>query len=98
MAYQIIVKKRFTNKVQKVLAYLEKEWSHQVAADFLIKIDRRIELLIKQPFVGMLSSRVKNVRGLLITRHNKLYYTVKDDKVIILNMYDTRMNPQKNPY
>jgi plasmid stabilization system protein ParE len=98
MAYQIIIKKRFTNNVQKVLVYLEKAWSHKVAADFLIKIDRRIELLSKQPYVGALSSKVKDVRGLLITRHNKLYYTIKNDKVIILNMYDTRQNPKKNPY
>ncbi len=98
MAYQIIVKKRFTNKVQKVLVYLEKEWSHKVATEFLLKIDRRIELLTKQPFVGSLSSKIKDVRGLLITRHNRMYYKIKDDKVIILNMYDTRMNPKKNPY
>jgi len=98
MAYQIIVKKRFTNKVQKVLAYLEKEWSHKVASDFLIKIDRRFALLSKQPTVGRSSSKIKKVRGLLITRHNKLYYTIEDDKVVILNMYDTRMNPKKNPY
>lgn len=98
MAYQIIVKKRFTNKVQKVLAYLEKEWSHKVAADFLIKIDRRFALLTKQPTIGKPSSKIKKIRGLLITRHNKLYYTIEDDKVIILNMYDTRMSPKKNPY
>lgn len=98
MAYQIIVKKRFTNKVQNVLTYLQKEWSHKVASEFLIKIDRRIEMLNTQPFIGMPSSKIKNVRGLLITRHNKLYYTVKDDKVIILNMYDTRMAPKNNPY
>ncbi len=98
MAYQIIVKKRFTNKVQKVLAYLEKEWSHKVASDFLIKIDRRFALLSKQPTIGRSSSKIKKVRGLLITRHNKLYYTIEDDKVVILNMYDTRMNPKKNPY
>lgn len=98
MAYQIIVKKRFTNKVQKVLAYLEKEWSHKVAADFLIKIDRRFALLTKQPTIGKPSSKIKKIRGLLITRHNKLYYTIEDDKVIILNMYDTRINPKKNPY
>ena len=59
MAYQIIVKKRFTNKVQKKLAYLEKEWSHKVAADFLIKIDRRFTLLTKQPTIGRPSSTIK---------------------------------------
>jgi len=98
MAYQIILKKRFTNKVQKVLVYLKKEWSHKVATDFLLKIDRRIELLTKQPYIGALSAKVKDVRGLLITRHNRLYYKIKDDKVIILNMYDTRMNPKKSSY
>ena len=98
MAYQIIVKKRFTNRVQKVLTYLEKEWSHKVAVEFLLKIDRRIDLLARQPHVGVLSSKVKNIRGLLITRHNRLYYKIKGNKVIILNMYDTRINPKKNPY
>jgi len=99
MAYQIIVKKRFTNKVQKVLRYLEKEWSHKVAIEFLLKIDRRIELLATHPYAGASSSsKIKDVRGLLITRHNRLYYKIKGDKIIILNMYDTRMNPKKNPY
>lgn len=98
MAYQIIVKKRFTNRVQKVLTYLEKEWSHKVAVEFLLKIDRRIDLLARQPHVGVLSSKVKSIRGLLITRHNRLYYKIKGNKVIILNMYDTRINPKKNPY
>ena len=31
MAYQVIVKKRFTNKMQKVLAWLQQEWSPKVA-------------------------------------------------------------------
>ena len=98
MAYPIIVRKQFTNKVQEVLAYLEKEWSHKVAAEFLIKIDRRIDLLTKQPHIGVLSSKVKDVRGLLISRHNRLYYKITGGKLIILNMYDTRINPNKNPY
>ena len=98
MAYQIIIKKRFTNKVQKILSYLEKEWSARVAAEFIKKIDRRIEMLTKQPYIGIPSSKIKDVRGLLITRHNKMYYKIKDSKVIILNMYDTRINPKVNPY
>lgn len=98
MAYQVIIKKRFYNKVQKVLSYLEKEWSPRVASEFLERIDYRIGLLTKQPYVGAPSSKVKDIRGLLITRHNKMYYKIKDDKVIILNMYDTRIDPKRNPY
>lgn len=98
MAYEVIIKKRFAGKVVKVLMYLEKEWSKQVAATFLTKIDRRIELLKKQPHIGAASTKVKGVRGILITRHNKMYYKVVGNKVVILNMYDTRMNPKKIPY
>ena len=98
MAYKIVIKKRFTNKVQKVLAYLEKEWSSEVASYFLQAIDKRIELLIEQPYIGASSSKVKDIRGLLVSRHNEIYYKIIDDKVIILNMYDSRMNPKRNPY
>lgn len=98
MAYEVIIKKRFSGKVVKVLTYLEKEWSKQVAATFLTKIDRRIELLKNQPHIGAASTKEKGIRGILITRHNKMYYKIAGNKVVILNMYDTRMNPKKNPY
>ena len=35
MAYKIIVKKRFTNKVTKLLDYLEKAWNKDVTEKFL---------------------------------------------------------------
>ena len=98
MAYEVIVKKRFANKVIKVLAYLEKEWSQKVAGEFLLKVDRRFNLLKQQPFVGIPSQKIIGVRGILITRHNKMYYKIEGTKVIILNLYDTRISPRKNPY
>ena len=98
MAFEIILKKRFLYKVTKTLAYLEKEWSQDVALAFLQKIDRRLLQLSQQPYLGTASQKVSNVRGALITRHNRMYYKVKDNLVTILNMYDTRMKPSKNPY
>jgi plasmid stabilization system protein ParE len=98
MAYQIILKKRFANKLVKLLAYLEQEWSHKVAADFLKKIDYRIQQLSGQPLTGISSEKIEGVRSVSITRHNRLYYKVKSKKVIVLNMYDTRMNPMKKKY
>jgi Txe/YoeB family toxin of Txe-Axe toxin-antitoxin module len=92
MAYEIIFKKRFTNKLLKVLIYLEKEWSHKVATNF------RISQLSRQPFTGIASEKIEVIRSVFITRHNRVYYKVKGEKVIILNMYDTRMNPKKKKY
>jgi len=98
MAYQIIFKKCFTNKLVKLLAYLEQEWSHKVAASFLKKIDYRIQQLSKQPLTGISSEKIQGIRSVFITRHNRLYYKMKGKKVIVLNMYDTRMNPKKKKY
>lgn len=98
MAFEIILKKRFLNKLTKTLAYLEKEWTHEVAVVFLQKIERRLEQLSKQPHLRAPSSKVKNIRAVLITKHNKMYYKVKGKYIFILNMYDTRINPSKNPY
>lgn len=98
MAYQIILKKRFTNKLVKLLEYLEKNWSQPVAANFLKKADHRIQQLSGQPFTGISSSLLKGVRSVFITRHNRLFYKIKGKKVIVLNMYDTRMNPKRKKY
>jgi len=80
MAYTIVVKKRFTNKFSEVLIFLEEKWSLKVANDFQKKTEHRFILLSKQPYIGALSQRIPDVRGVLITRHNKMYYKVKGNK------------------
>ncbi len=98
MAYQIIYKKRFNNKLVKLLQYLEKEWNEKAAIEFLNKLDERIGTLKEHPFIGKASISRPEVRAILITKHNRLYYKLSQDRVIILNMYDTRANPKKNTY
>lgn len=98
MAYQIVIKKQFSENLEKVLLYLERNWSYKIAADFLIIVNRRLEQLSRHPQFGAISLKVKDVRGVLVTRHNKLYYKIKHNQVIILIMFDTRINPKKNPY
>lgn len=46
-------KKRFTNKVRNLLLYLEKAWSEDVAADFILKLDKQIERVHLRPHTGI---------------------------------------------
>jgi len=94
MAYEIVKKKRFLNKLTKVLSFLEKEWGHKVAENFLDRTDKKIELIRLFPYIG-LPSGVRDTRSLLVTKHNRLFYRVKNGKVIIMNLYDTRKKPKK---
>ncbi len=98
MAYKIIVKKRFTNKLIKLLYYLEAEWGKKVADSFVSKLEKRLDNLSKQPFTGAEFVYFNNVRSILITKHNRLYYRIKETTIEVINLYDTRMNPKKNPY
>ncbi len=98
MAYKIIYRKRYFNRLFKLLNYLEKEWNINVAETFIKQLQFKLENLEKQPFVGLPSSILKNVRSISITKHNRIYYRIKNQKIEILNMYDTRINPKRNRY
>ena len=98
MAYKIVPTLRFKKKTIKVLEFLEKEWSHKVAREFLLKIDKKFEILSTNPMIGRSSEKYKNVRAVLITPHNKMYYRIVSNKILILNLFDTRIDPKKNPY
>ncbi len=98
MAYKIVIKKRFLNKIINRLTYLELNWGYKVAEDFLAKVDLRLDKLSEQPFIGSISKKRKNVRTFLITKHNRLYYRIVNNTIEIINLYDTRINPRKNIY
>jgi plasmid stabilization system protein ParE len=98
MAYKIIYKKRFQTKLFKLLDYLKKEWGDNVSDNFIYRLQSRLRTLSQQPYIGASSTVIKSVRSILITKQNRLYYRIKDDIIEVLNMYDTRINPKKNPY
>ena len=79
------------------MKYLEEEWNTDVADDFIVIIEKRLANLIITPFSGALTG-LKDVRSIYLTKQNRIYYKVSDLKVIILNMYDTRINPKRNSY
>ena len=90
MAYKIIFKKRFIAELEGVLHYLEKEWGKTVADGFLTKIEKTVESLRHNAFIGAPSTKIKDARGLSITAHNRLFYRVKGNSVSILRLLDTR--------
>ena len=97
MAYNIVVTTRFRKKLIKLLIYLEREWGKKVADNFLKKIDRRIQTLSEQPYIGQSANQDELSRSILVTKHNRLYYRIKFNEIEILNLFDTRQNPSKNP-
>jgi plasmid stabilization system protein ParE len=99
MAYKITPSKIFMRKVVAVNTYLENEWNFAVAVAFLSKLKKTILVISEQPGCDSLSAKKQNVRKLIVTKHNKIYYRVKDnDEIVLLALWDTRLNPRKNRY
>lgn len=97
MAHQIIVRKRFSRQLVLLLEYLEGEWGKAVADNFLKILEQRIDVLSNQPNIG-LKSEISDARSILVTKHNRLYYRAKGNKIEIVALIDTRINPKNNPY
>lgn len=96
MVYELVFKKRFQNKLEKLLVYLEKKYGLLLAQKFADRLQKKFVILQLNPYMGIQSVSVKNVRSTLAGKQNRIYYRVVKDKIIVLNMYDTRMNPAKN--
>ena len=96
MEKKIII--RFRNNALRVYQYLLKEFSSKTAYRFLERLEKRIEFIAKNPEIGKASVKRKNVRSVLFTPHNQIFYRYQKNMVEILCLFDMRRNPTKRPY
>ena len=82
----------------KIIIYLTDNWPEKVVTNFEATVINKLENLSRFPEMGNESKKFYGVRSLLLTKHNRLYYRLKERNIEILNILDTRQNPNKNPY
>ncbi len=98
MARKIIWTKRANAKFNKIIEYLEQEWGLSVTQNFIKKTYDIIELISDQPDLGTIENPKKNIRGFLLTKHNRLFYRVTGDEIVVLNFFDTRSDTKRKRY
>ena len=98
MEKQVVITKRFRNNTLRVYQYLLKEFSAKTAENFLLKLEQRIDFVSANPTVGKLSGKVPNVRSVLFTPHNQIFYRYQNNIGEILCLFDMRKKPGKKPY
>ncbi|MEP7239148.1 MAG: type II toxin-antitoxin system RelE/ParE family toxin [Ferruginibacter sp.] len=99
MGFKIIAKKRFLNSFKKITSYLKKEWGKSVAEEFKTITTNKLDLIASQPNIGA-NTAIKNTKSVLVGKgyQNKIYYRVEKNKLIIINLIDTRKKPKQNRY
>lgn len=92
---KIILSKRASKRLEKLLEYLENEWSLKVKDDFIKKFDKSLKQIQKFPESGQQTSFVKGFYMLVITKQTSIFYRFDSKTISIVTLFDNRMNPDK---
>jgi plasmid stabilization system protein ParE len=98
MAYRLDFSEQFEKSTAKTAKWLKKEWSFNSAQKFQDKLAVAIEKVIANPFIGQRSHRFEDIRSVLVTTHNRLYYRITDTTISFLELIELKQSPHRNKY
>lgn len=96
MAFKIIWSPKAEDTFEKVIDYLQAEWTEKEIRKFVTETARVIHLVSVNPFLFRASEK-ENIFEAIVTKHNLLLYQVnrKIKTIELLAFFDTRQDPKK---
>src|SRR5258707_15853872 len=98
MVKTIIWNRRASDNFNSIIKYLQNEWGDKVTQNFVIRTYQIIGLLALNPEMGQVEHFEKQIRGIVITKHNTLFYRIEGENIILLTFFDNRKHPQKKSF
>lgn len=95
MAKKITWTTKASISFNSIIQYLEQKWGPAVTRKFVRDSFSIIQILSENPHLGSLEVPEKNIRGFLLSKHNRMFYRFTTNEFIILNIFDTRSNKSK---
>ena len=97
MALTIVWTKRAEHGYDRIIKYLEKNWTEREIRNFLKETEQFFELLAQYPEILHRTSYHKNVYRGPINKHTMLTYRVKPRKneIELINIRSSRKKPLK---
>ncbi|MBW6535433.1 MAG: type II toxin-antitoxin system RelE/ParE family toxin [Mariniphaga sp.] len=92
---EVILSKRASQKLEKLLQYLEKEWSVKTRDNFIKKLDKSFEQLKKFPESSMRSELKKGLHRSVVTKQTSVFYHFDEKSIKVVTIFDNRMDPKK---
>lgn len=71
--------------------YSERNKSKTYSAKLYKKINKKIKLVLKQPYIGI-KSEIENVRGIIVDDFF-IFYEITDKQIIVHTIWSTWQNP-----
>lgn len=98
MNYNLVLTPIAEESIDNVMSYLLAEWGITVHDQFIEELNHCIDIIRQNPFSFSRSSIHFNIRRCVVTPQNILYYRIEESNIVILELEDSRMNPDKLDY
>ena len=97
MAFEIVWTKRAVKGYDKIINYLEENWSEKEVINFITASDKFFETLASQPEILQKTEKHKNVHRGPLNKLTILTYRVKpvNRQIVLINIRGARQKPLK---
>lgn len=83
--------RRAVNNYIQILQYIQQFFGEKPAKEYEKQIMDLVLLLQSFPELGVIQNEKENIRGIILYRRTTVFYRVKDEVLITLNVIDNRM-------
>ena len=95
MTFEVVFTRRAENDFDNILNYIQADFGSRSAEHFRNLIVEFVKILESFPEIGTIELEDKGIRGSVIHKRLKVFYRIKNKRVIILRLFDTRQHPDK---
>jgi plasmid stabilization system protein ParE len=82
-------------ELEDTISYLEKSFPDSVIRRLVQKLEHILTLIADKLELYLSSQELPHIRRAVILKYNTMYYTVKDDEIIILSFFSNRKDKNK---
>lgn len=90
---KIFLTRRAEKNYDSIKDYIKKKWGEKTANEFILKTDELLSLLKNYPAIGQVEK--DDIRGFQLSPQTRIFYRIKEEKIIVLSFFDVRQNPKK---
>ena len=98
MAINVKINKKANQRIHAIAIYLEEEHSFQAAQNFVQNVYKTIDKVAKHPTRGRKVPISNTLQFINIDKHRQLFYRVYGTRLSIVDVFDTRQDPNKRPF
>jgi plasmid stabilization system protein ParE len=94
---KVSISDQAAEQLTTLVNYLEFDWSPKIRDNFLLKIERAVELIAAFPLAFPASESHPEFHRCVITPQTSLYYQIQPDEIVIISILDNRQDSSPSP-